>query len=66
MLFQQLFHFMAVVFVCLVQDKKPVGILCLPEYQSCHKADSKECKKSNSFVLGKGSVSAADNVYGNY
>ena len=41
---------------CL-QDKKPVGILCLPEYSSCHKADSKDSKKSNSFVLDKGNVS---------
>ena len=44
------------VWLCL-QDKKPVGILCLPEYQSCHKADNKESKKPNSFVLDRGLVS---------
>jgi len=39
-----------------LQDKKPVGILCLPDYDSCHKADNKEWKKPHTFILDKGNV----------
>ena len=33
-----------------------MGILCLPEYGSCEKADLKEWKKPFSFVLGRTEV----------
>ncbi|KAL5481724.1 hypothetical protein EMCRGX_G021952 [Ephydatia muelleri] len=36
----------------LLQDKKPVGLLCLQDYVSCSKA--KDCKKPYSFVLDRG------------
>ena len=39
------------------QDKKPVGIVCLPDYESCHKAEAKVWKKPNAFVLDRGNVS---------
>ena len=39
-----------------MQDKRPVGILCLPEYGSCQRADVKEWKKPFSFVLGRAEV----------
>ena len=38
------------------QDKGPVGILCLAEYESCHKTEGKEWKKPNTFLLEKGKV----------
>lgn len=49
-------------------EKKPVGILCLPEYEACYKVDpSKEYKKPNTFVLDRGnSVEEADGPLKNY
>lgn len=41
----------------LPQDKKPVGIVCLPDYESCHKAEAKIWKKQHSFMLDRGNVS---------
>ena len=40
-----------------LQDKKPVGIVCLPDYESCHKAEAKIWKKQHSFMLDRGNVS---------
>lgn len=40
-----------------LQDKKPVGIVCLPDYESCHKAEVKVWKKQHSFMLDRGNVS---------
>lgn len=34
-----------------MKDKHPKGIICLPDYKDCRKADKTECAKKFSFVL---------------